>query len=276
MNERLSDEHLRWLRDAAAIDGLPRPNHDRLKQQHAKGMRDVADALDELLTLRAGAIERGGQDIGKLREKIAALVDQAVDDLLKEQSTWFEINSRTTDRILALLRPAAPSEAADVIAARLRAAFARNKDFCDGVATRIIADLTAAGYRIVPSAPPSSVHHDTVEVGVEAASEYVSSLPNGQKSWGNKEYRIAETAARAALAANLTQSMPPPVDTVRVRIAVAVDPKGFVSSRAIGDMHDEGLARMVLNDVGRGARISFITADVPKPQPPAEITGRVE
>lgn len=106
-----------------------------------------------------------------LREKIAVLVDQAVDDLLKEQGTWFAINSRTTDRILALLTP---------------------------------------------------------------------------------------------------------VDTVSVRIAVAVDPKGFVSGRAIGDMHDEGLARMVLNDVGRGARVSFITADVPKPQPPAEITGRVE
>jgi len=42
---------------------------------------------------------------------------------------------------------------------------------------------------------------DAVEAGVEAASEYVSSLPMGQRTWGDKEYGIAETAARAAIAA---------------------------------------------------------------------------
>ncbi len=35
-----------------------------------------------------------------------------------------------------------------------------------------------------------------VEAGLEAASEYVTSLPPGQRAWDTKEYRIAETAAR--------------------------------------------------------------------------------
>lgn len=164
MSERLSDERLRWLRDAAAIDGLPRPDHDRLKQQHAKGMRDVADALDELLALRAGAIKRGGQDIGKLREKI-------INEL------W---------------------------------------------------------------------HCPIRDDGIAAAADRILTL--------------------------LT-----PADTVRVRIAVAVARDG-VQYEALGShyMNDDELSCDVLERVALGARVSFITADVPKPQPPAEITGRVE
>jgi len=42
---------------------------------------------------------------------------------------------------------------------------------------------------------------DAVDAGTEAASEYVSSLPAGQQAWGDKEFQIAETAARAAIAA---------------------------------------------------------------------------
>jgi len=42
---------------------------------------------------------------------------------------------------------------------------------------------------------------DAVEAGTEAAAEYVSSLPAGQQAWGDKEFQIAETAARAAIAA---------------------------------------------------------------------------
>jgi hypothetical protein len=41
-----------------------------------------------------------------------------------------------------------------------------------------------------------------IEAGVEAAAEYVSEQPPGaDKSWGSKEYRIAETAAMAAASA---------------------------------------------------------------------------
>lgn len=40
---------------------------------------------------------------------------------------------------------------------------------------------------------------DAVEAGVEAAAEYVSAQPPGaDKSWGSKEFRIAEAAAMAA------------------------------------------------------------------------------
>lgn len=46
-----------------------------------------------------------------------------------------------------------------------------------------------------------TIIEDAVEAGIEAASEYVSSLPSGQKTWDTKEYKIAETAARAAIAA---------------------------------------------------------------------------
>ena len=43
---------------------------------------------------------------------------------------------------------------------------------------------------------------DAVDAGIDAASEYVGSLlPIGQRAWGDKEYGIAETAARAAIAA---------------------------------------------------------------------------
>ncbi len=41
---------------------------------------------------------------------------------------------------------------------------------------------------------------DAVDKAIDAAAEYVSSLPSGQKAWGMKEYKIAETAARAAIA----------------------------------------------------------------------------
>ena len=41
---------------------------------------------------------------------------------------------------------------------------------------------------------------DAVDAAIETASEYVSSLPSGQKAWGMKEYGIADKAARKAIA----------------------------------------------------------------------------
>ena len=41
---------------------------------------------------------------------------------------------------------------------------------------------------------------DAVDAAIEAASDYVSSLPPGQKGWDRKEYAIADTAARKAIA----------------------------------------------------------------------------
>ena len=43
--------------------------------------------------------------------------------------------------------------------------------------------------------------HDAVQAGIDAASEAVSAMPKGQRGWDSKEYQIAETAARAAVAA---------------------------------------------------------------------------
>lgn len=40
---------------------------------------------------------------------------------------------------------------------------------------------------------------DAIEAGIEAASQAVSALAAGQKAWGDKEYLIAETAAREAV-----------------------------------------------------------------------------
>lgn len=42
---------------------------------------------------------------------------------------------------------------------------------------------------------------DAIEAGIEAASEAVSTMGLGQKAWGVKEFEIARTAARAAVAA---------------------------------------------------------------------------
>ena len=47
----------------------------------------------------------------------------------------------------------------------------------------------------------ASIIEEAVEAGIEAAGEYVSSLPMGQRAWASKEYRIAEVAAREAIAA---------------------------------------------------------------------------
>jgi hypothetical protein len=41
---------------------------------------------------------------------------------------------------------------------------------------------------------------DVIEAAIEAASAFVSSLPSGQKGWSQKEHKIAETAAREAIA----------------------------------------------------------------------------
>jgi hypothetical protein len=52
-----------------------------------------------------------------------------------------------------------------------------------------------------PSMPQTALIEDAVEEAIEAAGAYVSSLPKGQNAWGMKEYKIAETAAREAIAA---------------------------------------------------------------------------
>jgi hypothetical protein len=49
--------------------------------------------------------------------------------------------------------------------------------------------------------------HDAVQDGIEAASEAVSALPLGNCAWGQKEYMIAETAAKAAIAAFQGQTL---------------------------------------------------------------------
>lgn len=40
---------------------------------------------------------------------------------------------------------------------------------------------------------------EAIEVGIEAAAEYASSLPLGRRAWAEKEFGIAETAARHAV-----------------------------------------------------------------------------
>ena len=50
------------------------------------------------------------------------------------------------------------------------------------------------------TANQTTMIEDAVEEAIEAAGAYVSALPPGQKSWGMKEYKIAETAAREAIA----------------------------------------------------------------------------
>ncbi len=42
---------------------------------------------------------------------------------------------------------------------------------------------------------------DPAEVGIDAATEMVSNLPAGQKAWGTKEFRIAQTAAMSSVTA---------------------------------------------------------------------------
>ncbi len=40
---------------------------------------------------------------------------------------------------------------------------------------------------------------DVIDAAIDAASDYVSSLPVGQKEWTMREYGIADKAARKAI-----------------------------------------------------------------------------
>lgn len=54
--------------------------------------------------------------------------------------------------------------------------------------------------KAVAASDPQNVREaDAIEAGIEAASAYVGALPKGQQAWSLKEYKIAETAARAAV-----------------------------------------------------------------------------
>lgn len=68
-------------------------------------------------------------------------------------------------------------------------------------------------------------------------------------------------------------SVTPPPNTVRVRVAVSVDEEGAWAA-AGGSSPDYDPMDDVEHDADR--RLSWITADVPKPEPAAEIVARVE
>ena len=69
-------------------------------------------------------------------------------------------------------------------------------------------------------------------------------------------------------------------DTVEVRIAVAVDRDGTHAVRACYEGHsDSDTERRVAEDLrgwGGFCRVSFVTARVPLPFPPADVKGEVE
>ena len=75
--------------------------------------------------------------------------------------------------------------------------------------------------------------------------------------------------------ADLCFATPSP-NTVRVRIAVAVAENGDWCGYGGADNTDAKSSKYATEGMAEGRRISFITADVPLPERPAEIQGVVE
>ena len=65
----------------------------------------------------------------------------------------------------------------------------------------------------------------------------------------------------------------PPPNTVKVRIAVAVDPRGLWNCNGWQGAAD---AQVVESLDADGDRVTWITAHVPLPEPAAEVAGEVE
>lgn len=90
-----------------------------------------------------------------------------------------------------------------------------------------------------------------------------------------------EAAIRAYLAAAspAPRTLPPepPPGFVRVRIAAAANETGDWCCHGARDTHVEDAVIVAVDSIGGDRpRVSFITADVPLPEPPAEVVGSVE
>lgn len=68
----------------------------------------------------------------------------------------------------------------------------------------------------------------------------------------------------------------PPPNTVPVRIAVAVAAGRAAAAAVVHDSDDEPRVVAHLKGLWSSARITFVTAHVPLPEPPAEVAGEVE
>lgn len=86
----------------------------------------------------------------------------------------------------------------------------------------------------------------------------------------------SDTEAIAAwnAAPRLPRATTPPLNTVRVRVAVAVSPDG--NWLASGGKYDTDAFAEHAVKYATGDRLTWITADVPKPEPAAEIEAEVE
>lgn len=84
---------------------------------------------------------------------------------------------------------------------------------------------------------------------------------------------MADDRCEYNVPADLGSATPPP-NTVRVRVAVSVDEDGDYDAAGASGRSDDGM----MLDAGHreGFRLTWLTADVPKPKPAAEIVARVE
>jgi hypothetical protein len=117
---------------------------------------------------------------------------------------------------------------------------------------------------------PSGSHGTVVVVigddGVEVCVDGYANPENGGWVYDAHEVEPASSAPNA-----------PPPNTVRVRIAVAVDAGGVWAAWGAYMALDDDAAGMASRDFEVGTeRVSFITADIPLPEKPAEIQGVVE
>lgn len=86
----------------------------------------------------------------------------------------------------------------------------------------------------------------------------------------------APTTAEAITTWNAAPRTPsaPPANTVRVRVAVSVSPSGDYTAAGYSDTSDDGMVGAI--DHAGGNRLSWIVANVPKPEPAAEVEASVE
>src|SRR5690349_21336534 len=74
---------------------------------------------------------------------------------------------------------------------------------------------------------------EAVEDAIEAASEYVSAMPQGERAWGHKEYKIAWTAAYEAIAAHRQKGETHPFDIMASDLLRTLD--GYTASPSPND-----------------------------------------
>lgn len=112
---------------------------------------------------------------------------------------------------------------------------------------------------------------DWVEDRDYGCGRFVRTMPSGLSA----EVLFGELLCCVPIGTLTPYTPPAPAGTVPVRIAVAVGEDGYWSADGCSEWDESKTVAIVKFDP-QPCRISWITAHVPLPQPPAEVEGVVE